>query len=64
MGDNDIRLAWDPDDNLFYKVYSDTDPMGVYATFEGTTSDTTLTIVNGAAGDEKRFYQVVGSDTP
>lgn len=61
---SDVCLAWNPDGNPYYRIYSDTDPMGTFAIFEGTTSDTTLTIVNGAVGDSKRFYRVMGSDSP
>ncbi|MBU1708111.1 hypothetical protein KKG05_01865 [bacterium] len=61
---NDVRLAWDPDANPYYDIYSGANPMGVFTTFEGTTSDTTWTKTNGAHGSSKRYYQVVGSDTP
>ena len=61
---NDLRLDWNTDTNPYYRVYSGSDPMGIFSTFKGSTADTTFTIVNGAATYTMRFYQVVGTDSP
>jgi hypothetical protein len=60
----DLRLDWNTDANSFYHIRSGIDPMGAFGTWEGSTSDTTFTIVNGAASDTMRFYQVVGATAP
>lgn len=57
-----LTLWWNSDINPFYRIYSDTDVEGSFATLEGSTSDTTFTISDVSA--VQKFYQVVGRTAP
>ena len=61
QGDS-LILWWDGDDNPFYRVYSDTNPEGLFETLEGSTSDTTFVITS--LSTLKTFYRVTGSVAP
>lgn len=63
FGGTDLRLNWNNDGNLNYKIYSDTNPVGAFATFVITTTDTII-VLPGAAAGPKNYYIVKGSTTP
>ncbi|HEY3295838.1 MAG TPA: S8 family serine peptidase [bacterium] len=56
----DVILRWAADGSPAYRVYSDTDPAGTFATLVGTTATPTLTLTGGAASPAKTFYIVRG----
>ena len=60
---HEVRLRWRGDVNPYYRIYTDTQADGPFATLLGTTTDTTYTISNGDA-NAIRFYCVMGSTTP
>jgi len=59
---DDLHLSWDPDDNYGYRIYSDDDPEGDFATTVGETTDTEWIIIGGATAAEMKFYVVRGWD--
>lgn len=56
----DVVLRWADSGLTSYTVYSGPDSDGPFDTFEGNTTGTTLTIVNGTSS-VRRFYYVVGN---
>jgi hypothetical protein len=63
FGGTDLRLAWNNDGNAYYKIYSDANPVGVFATFVTSTTDTII-VLPGATSGAKNYYIVKGSDAP
>lgn len=61
---DDAELYWSSTGAAYYRIYSDIEPLGAYATYEGSTSDTTFTDVDAAIGGELKFYRVVSSTEP
>ena len=59
---DDLILRWDADQNPAYQIFSDTVSDGEYLTLEGSTTETTFTIVGGAVADPMKFYHVRGWD--
>ncbi len=61
---DDAQICWVTSGAPYYRVYSDVTPFGGYGTFEGSTSDTTLTDVNAVTGSTMKFYRVMSSSQP
>ncbi len=61
---DDAALSWTPSGSPYYRVYSDTTPLGAFGTFEGSTSDTTFVDVNAVTDGVIKFYQVTSSTQP
>lgn len=56
---NDVTLRWDDAGYSLYRIYSSTVSDDSYETFEGSTSGTSFTIVNGVS-DPFKVYVVTG----
>jgi hypothetical protein len=63
LGTGNLRLAWQPDANNFYRIYSDTNVGGAFSTFVTSTNDTTVVLPGGATATSG-FYLVKGSRVP
>jgi hypothetical protein len=57
---DDLHLRWNSDANYGYRVYSDDNPQGGFATLVGETTETEFVIVGGAAAAGIKFYTVQG----
>jgi len=58
----DLILSWNPDDNVGYRIYSDTDPEGSFSTFVSQTTATSDTLYGAAASGDLLFYRIHGWD--
>ncbi|MBU0507991.1 S8 family serine peptidase [bacterium] len=59
---DDLIFRWNADDNIGYRIYSDTDPAGSFSTLESQTTATGDTLFGAAASADLRFYFVRGWD--